>query len=433
MLAALLLLQLDPSPARTGESGILDAPDATALPVLQGRFGGELRVDPSRSTVGAVVPSPLWLGLGLGGGFELGMSMQASAAKAPMASSPLELSAALKLVLAEEPGWGLAVDAVGDRLNLAPRPALRLIGSSSAVPKLRWSAYVGAGATEAANVGPLVGVATAWEVLSRVELLGEATGSADLWRIAGGVLWRVSRGFGLGLLVDGPLGGPATVSLGASFLADSPGFSRPEEAPPPAAPRRRFTTEVPRFRLMIRAARTPAEGGLQQLAHPLPKTPALGATAKAEFGKPKSEPGLRPPVKPEPEARPTAALLRLVLRDELGSGFEVERARVVLDGVVVLEQGDVAASQTVAYEGPIEAKPHWVEVMVTCRPTGFGVFTYVSGYSVKLEARYGFTTHVGEATSFTVIPGLEGDWLTPTLGRPTLRYEAEVKFTQAGP
>lgn len=254
----------DPFPARGGESGLLDVPDAEVLPLGGADFAGELRLaegwDP-----GAGVSPHVAIVTGLGLRLEAGVAAREGGRPGDPLPSPALFGAAVKLGVLAPRGArpGLAVDAVIDRVNRGPGGAARLIASTGRVGPLRVALFGGAGRVDLgegavrATYGAAAGLR--WR---RLELVGEAVRWPEGTALGGAVRWLVAPSFGVsvGATVE-PETRRAFASLGVAVsVAPPPAPPRAatqveeevEGAAPPPSTKRGFTTPRPRFRLKIR-------------------------------------------------------------------------------------------------------------------------------------------------------------------------------------
>ena len=61
------------------------------------------------------------------------------------------------------------------------------------------------------------------------------------------------------------------------------------------------------------------------------------------------------------------------------------------------------------------------------RGSGYGVFSYVKGYSFKIRSSYAFTAEEGKVTSVRIVGYEKGGITTDLKDRPAVRYDVEVK------
>ena len=271
--AALLVLALasvgraDPFPARSGESGLLDVPDAEILPLGGADFAAELRLADGWDPAASVSPQ-VALVAGLGFHLEAGISVREGGLPGDPRPSPALFGAAVKLGVLAPRGArpGIAADVVVDRVNHDLGGAARLIVSTGRMGPLRLALTGGAALPHLdGHVRPTFGAAASVRA-GRLEIVGEAVRWPEGTSLGGGVRWLISPTFGvaIGATVE-PQTRRAFASLGlaASYAPppkpprairrDDEGEAEIAEAPAPAP--RGFTTDRPRFRLKIRPPR----------------------------------------------------------------------------------------------------------------------------------------------------------------------------------
>ena len=265
-LAALLLAAprasaAPPMPARSGESGLLDVPDAEVIGVGGALLGAELRLDHPAGAPAAFGPLPLYAGAGLTDSLEAGVSMREWGQPGDPVPRRVLFSGALKLQLASatEGHPALAADVLIDRIGSGEVVGGRLIASTRPAGVLRFAAFVGGEGGDRRGVtyggalsllhrsgteaileglggprGPNLGVALRWRAYSAMAL---TLGVNYLPKDEG---FQVSLGFGFGP------GGRQPAANGR--LATSPEASPAPETPPALV----FRDDRPRFRLRLR-------------------------------------------------------------------------------------------------------------------------------------------------------------------------------------
>ena len=269
-------------PARAGESGLLDVPEAEVLRAGDGQFGLELRSDGGASTAG-FGPSPLALAIGLGAGFETGFALRQGGVPGDPRPSPLLASAVAKYEVLAARGRlpNLAVGGILDRINLTPSGTLRLIASADAGARARWSvvggfdprtlAPEGGGAVLVSLVGPLALVADG---------LYRRAGTTAGVHVRYALAETVAIGAGADWLSGGE-GFRAGVSLALSQRSPRKVERLPEPIPAQVAqdaPRRReFLCERPCFRQKIKVVSI--DGGRHLQYGPPPPAPPPAAPA----------------------------------------------------------------------------------------------------------------------------------------------------------
>lgn len=309
LLAALLLSTLLATPAaaqsalfpaRSGESGLLDVPDAEVVGVGQAALATELRLDGRRSEID-FGPLPLYATGGVTSRIELGLSLRDGGQPGDPVPARMLFSGALKLRLFDGSGVlpSLAADAYVDRVNGSELGGGRLIASLRPTTALRAAAFVGdeLGSDAGLVYGGALSVAIADTALV-VEALSGPRGAnygaavrRRLWTnvpvslgfnyFPGDEAFRVSLGFAFT---------PAKKPDVASATEKGPSPTTTPVPQPPTGPR--FADDRPHFRLRLHPP-DPLGAEPRSLRHGA-WTGVAVATAGAAPGQTLSAPGIRP-------------------------------------------------------------------------------------------------------------------------------------------
>jgi hypothetical protein len=197
-------------PARSGESGILDVPDAEVVGLGGGRLGAELRVDRIEGQPTDVGPLPVYFVAGLAERLEMGLTAREWGLPSDPRPARMIFGAAAKFQLLAPAGVvpGAALGLRLDRLNERPVSELRLALSTPRLGPVRLAAHLGAETDPGAfgGLGATWGAAASLALPRGLELVGEATGSPRGPLYGGALRWKLGATYG--------------VSLGASYLPD---------------------------------------------------------------------------------------------------------------------------------------------------------------------------------------------------------------------
>lgn len=127
------------------------------------------------------------------------------------------------------------------------------------------------------------------------------------------------------------------------------------------------------------------------------------------------------------------ARLEIAHRNNLRRVFEVAEVTYSVDGVVAFradsEDGIDGVGHQVVWEQGVSAGPHAVTASVELRGRGFGIFSYMRGYSFRMESYYGVTVEEGRTLRLTIALIEEGGVNTPLEERPAIHFSTETRDT----
>lgn len=126
----------------------------------------------------------------------------------------------------------------------------------------------------------------------------------------------------------------------------------------------------------------------------------------------------------------------IIHRNEMGSSFNLEQLSYALDGAPLLSKSATDGSldeqeEIELFNGSIVPGPHNISVYLVYRGNGYGVFSYLRGYTFKIKSSYAFTAEEGKATTVRVVGYEKGGFTTDLKDRPTVRFDVEVKSSAA--
>lgn len=257
-----------PFPARTGESGLLDVPDAEVLGVRGGLLAAELRLDDPGTPDLAYGPFPVYGVAGVLERLDMGFTMRESGFPGDPKPRRLLLGAAAKyqLLSSSRSRPALALDLTIDRINGGPVYGSRFIASTAPAGRLRFSAFVGGELGR--EPGVTYGGAVAITHRSGAELILEGLSGPRGPDVGAAIRWRALRSMGASVGVNYlPDEDGLHLSVGFSF-APGPRPAAKTAAAAPAAPSAAAPEETvargpagdrPRFALRIRAGETGGE------------------------------------------------------------------------------------------------------------------------------------------------------------------------------
>jgi hypothetical protein len=126
-----------------------------------------------------------------------------------------------------------------------------------------------------------------------------------------------------------------------------------------------------------------------------------------------------------------AARSEISIKDEMSSAFRLTRAVVVLDGSVLYHRDDETGAladqrEIPLFAGSIAPGDHTVTVALTFRGNGYGVFTYLRGYTFDVKSSHSFTAAAGKTIQVTASALERGTVTTPLEQRPGLEWREKL-------
>ncbi len=122
----------------------------------------------------------------------------------------------------------------------------------------------------------------------------------------------------------------------------------------------------------------------------------------------------------------------IVHRNEMGSSFTLEQAGYALDGAPLFNKTDVDGSldereEIELFNQSIVPGNHNLSVFLLYRGNGYGLFSYLKGYTFRIQSSHAFTAEEGKITTVKVVAYEKGGFTTDLKDRPAIRYDVEVK------
>ncbi|MBK8012225.1 MAG: dihydrolipoamide acetyltransferase [Deltaproteobacteria bacterium] len=128
----------------------------------------------------------------------------------------------------------------------------------------------------------------------------------------------------------------------------------------------------------------------------------------------------------------SGARARIVHRNEMGSAFVLRQVNYSLDGAPLLskqDEGDDLDGQEEIelFNGSIVPGNHNLAVYLVYQGNGYGIFSYLRGYTFKIRSSYAFTAEEGKTTTLKAVAYEKGGITADLKDRPAIRYDVEVK------
>lgn len=129
---------------------------------------------------------------------------------------------------------------------------------------------------------------------------------------------------------------------------------------------------------------------------------------------------------------------RVVLthRNQMGASFRLVRVVFRLDGAQIFARTDETGSlderdELLIFDGNLPPGPHAVNVELTYKGHGFGVFSYLSGYTFESTDAYDFVVPERGAMKVTSVGYEEGNLTTEMSDRPNVTWKT-VRLDASG-
>ncbi len=118
-------------------------------------------------------------------------------------------------------------------------------------------------------------------------------------------------------------------------------------------------------------------------------------------------------------------------QNEMGSTFRLVRASYSLDGAVVATRTDDNGSLAdltgfAVYNGRVAQGEHTLTVSLEYQGAGYGIFSYIRGFTFRARSVQNFTVPEGRALRLTVVGYERGGATTAIEERPAIRYTQAV-------
>lgn len=126
-----------------------------------------------------------------------------------------------------------------------------------------------------------------------------------------------------------------------------------------------------------------------------------------------------------------AARAEIKFQNEMSAAFRVTRVLVVLDGAVQYNKADEGESlatqrQIPVFSGTIAPGDHTLQVSVKLRGHGYGVFSYLRGYTFDLKDELSFSVDEGKTIQIAATAWEKGGTTTALEERPALRFISKL-------
>lgn len=114
-------------------------------------------------------------------------------------------------------------------------------------------------------------------------------------------------------------------------------------------------------------------------------------------------------------------------KDDFGGQYELTKIHYAIDRTTVFvkqnSNGVKLDEEEVIYDEIIASGAHQLSVLYVFKGRKWGIFTYMTDYTFRVESGYDFIVDEGNAAELTIIASEEGNAFTAYEDRPTVKYE----------
>ena len=121
----------------------------------------------------------------------------------------------------------------------------------------------------------------------------------------------------------------------------------------------------------------------------------------------------------------------IIHENDMGNAFRLKRVQYALDGKPIFNWVDMGngefakPGESEIFNGIIAPGTHQLAVLLEYQGYGYGVFSYLRGYTFKLKSSYTLSVEAGKSTTLRVVGYDRGGIIAPLLERPAVRYDIE--------
>ena len=126
----------------------------------------------------------------------------------------------------------------------------------------------------------------------------------------------------------------------------------------------------------------------------------------------------------------------IVHRNLMGSQFRLTKLAVILDGAQIYARSDDSGAldqedEVIVLDGNIVPGPHTITVELTYQGQGFGVFSYLNGYTFESRSSHNFTAPENGALRLMSAGYEKGNLTTEMKDRPSVDWQ-EIPLDASG-
>ncbi|MBN2361417.1 MAG: dihydrolipoamide acetyltransferase [Deltaproteobacteria bacterium] len=127
----------------------------------------------------------------------------------------------------------------------------------------------------------------------------------------------------------------------------------------------------------------------------------------------------------------------IIHRNEMGATFRLKEMHYFIDGAPLRQEVDdtgealSAKEEIELFTGNIVPGNHQVTVNLVYQGHGYGVFSYLNGYTFRIKSSYTFRAEEGKESTLRIVAFEKGGPLVELKDRPTVRYDLQVTRMRA--
>jgi len=129
----------------------------------------------------------------------------------------------------------------------------------------------------------------------------------------------------------------------------------------------------------------------------------------------------------------------IVHKNDMGSNFVLTEVNYFLDGAPLWQDVDeegkrlTAMKKHIVWEGNIVEGAHTLNVQMTYRGDGSGVFSYIQGYTFNLKDTHTFSAEPGKVVLIESVGYEQGTVITELTDRPAMRFDTKLTVNEPKP
>ncbi|MBQ9395940.1 MAG: hypothetical protein IJU23_10570 [Proteobacteria bacterium] len=123
----------------------------------------------------------------------------------------------------------------------------------------------------------------------------------------------------------------------------------------------------------------------------------------------------------------TGSHLLIHHKDDFGGQYELTQIHYAIDRTTIFTKQDSNGikldEEEIIYDEIIASGAHQLSVLYVFKGKKWGIFTYMTDYTFRVESGYDFVIDDGNAAELTIVASEDGDIFTAYEDRPTVKYE----------